>query len=117
RGTIGCSPMTDPTRAEVLAALELPPDAVIEPAAGGASGAAWRVRATGATYALRRSSPTQAEGRIAAMAAARRAGLPAPELIRRARAGDQDLLLLTWLPGIPMLDAIGRGPSAAHEWG
>jgi len=51
------------------------------------------------------------------MAAARAAGLPAPELIRRADTPAGDVVLLTWLPGIPMYEALVHDPSVARHLG
>jgi len=76
---------------DVMQALGLPGDAAVRPAAGGASGSAWKVRAAGEDYALRIStSVSLVDGRLAAMAAARRAGLPAPELVGRASVAGRE---------------------------
>jgi aminoglycoside phosphotransferase (APT) family kinase protein len=102
------------TPRDFLGALGLPPDAHLEPAWGGASGDAWRVDARGETYLLRRSgSEPLTESRVAAMAAARDAGLPAPDLVARTEGA----VLLTWLPGSQMLEVIARSPSSVRHWG
>ena len=97
--------------------LGLRGDAVVEPARGGASGAAWMVRTPEASYALRLSSARHTDGRVAAMAAARAAGLPAPELIRRVSSPDGDAMLLSWLPGTTLLDAVLGELAGLHRWG
>ena len=102
---------------EILAALGLPPDAAVEPAFGGASGAAWQVRTRTDRFVLRRSSSELVEGRLAAMAAARDAGLPAPTLHRRASLGGEEAVLLEWLPGTRLLDVVARSPADAAHWG
>ena len=104
--------------AEVVERLGIPAGAAIEPAAGGASGSAWMVRAAGATYAMRLSDAgPMAESRVAAMAAARAAGLPAPELLARATLGGGEALLLSWLPGVTLMEVIRTEPSDAPLWG
>ena len=102
---------------EILSALGLPPDAVAEPAAGGASGSAWRVRTANDRYVLRRSSSAQVEGRLAAMAAARDAGLPAPVFRGRASVSGGEAILLEWLPGTSLLDVLVERPAEARHWG
>ena len=103
---------------ETIGALGLPPDAIVEPAAGGASGAAWRVRAGKETFALRLSrSGRHTDGRLAAMAAARDAGLPAPRLLRRVATPAGEAVLLSWLPGETMLEALDADPDGARGWG
>jgi aminoglycoside phosphotransferase (APT) family kinase protein len=103
---------------EVLEGLGLPADAAVEPAAGGASGSAWMVRAADQAYALRLStSGPIAEGRLMAMTAARAAGLPAPKVVRRASADGQEAVLLAWLPGITLMDVVRRDRRDAPHWG
>jgi aminoglycoside phosphotransferase (APT) family kinase protein len=102
----------------VLRALGLPEDATIEPASGGASGSAWRVQASGEAWVLRTSgSRSIAESRVAAMAAAATAGLPAPPLVARATVGGEEIVLLGWLPGLSMLEAMNRLPESAERLG
>lgn len=103
---------------EALGALGLPPDASVTAAAGGASGAAWRVSAAGAAYVLRfERSASLTDARIAAIAAARSAGLPAPALVGRRRVGDHEAVLLAWLPGITLLEAVTLAPATVSAWG
>jgi aminoglycoside phosphotransferase (APT) family kinase protein len=102
---------------DAVRSLGLGPGAVVEPARGGASGAAWMVRTPEATYALRLSSAPHTDGRVAAMAAARVAGLPAPELIRRVSSSAGHALLLSWLPGITLQDAVLDDLAGLQRWG
>jgi Ser/Thr protein kinase RdoA (MazF antagonist) len=63
---------------------------------------------------MRRSGGAElTDARLAAMAAARDAGLPVPRLIARTDVA----VLLTWLPGRRMLDVLGTSPGAATAWG
>ena len=103
---------------ETIEALALPADAEVEPAPGGASGMAWRVRAGRETFALRLDrSGRHTDGRLAAMAAAREAGIPAPRLLRRAATSAGEAVLLSWLPGVTMLEALDADPDGAGSWG
>lgn len=103
---------------EALAALGLPTDATVAPASGGASESAWLVRAGAERFVLRRaSSSSLTDARLAAMAAAREAGLPAPELIGRARTGVDEVVLLSWMPGESLHEVIGRATADARRWG
>ena len=102
---------------ELLDRLGMSPEASAEPAAGGASASAWRINAGGETFMLRRSSAQLAGARLSAMEAARRAGLPAPELLARGHWDDAEALLLSWLPGTPMLHRLTAEPAAAVRLG
>ena len=103
---------------DVIGALGLPADSVLERAPGGASGAAWRVTAGATRYALRMSgSVAEADARLAAMDAARSAGLAAPELAARATTAAGEALLLSWLPGTTMLEVMSGAPADAPHWG
>jgi len=102
---------------EVLERLGVSADATAQPAAGGASASAWRVAGGGETFMLRRSSSRLAPGRLAAMDAARRAGLPTPALLARAAWDGAEALLLSWLPGTPMFDRLASEPAAAGRLG
>lgn len=106
------------TSDEVIRALGLPADASVEPASGGASGDAWRVHAAGESYVIRAAtSSASVDARLAAMAAARTAGFPVPDLLARARVGDRDLVLLSWLPGTSLLETLNGMPSDAPRLG
>lgn len=102
----------------VLRALGLPERAVVEPAAGGASASAWKVQADGNQYVLRLSdSAGLTAARLSAMAAARVAGLPVPELVRRANTPLGEAVLLSWLPGTPLADVLVQSPETASDLG
>jgi aminoglycoside phosphotransferase (APT) family kinase protein len=102
---------------EALTALGVPADAEVEPAAGGASGSAWRVSVGGTTCVMRTlGTATTARSRVAAIAAARGAGLPAPEVLRRATTPAGEVALLAWLPGIPLLEALARAPARTRHY-
>jgi Ser/Thr protein kinase RdoA (MazF antagonist) len=58
-----------------------------------------------------------AAGRLAAMAAARAAGLPAPAFVARGSLPDGQALLLEWLPGVSLFEVLARKPGDAEEWG
>lgn len=103
---------------DAMSRLGLPPEAVVEPAPDGATGTVWRVRTATASYTMRLASSSRlTDGRLAAIAAARDAGLPAPELIRRASTPDGEAVLLSWLPGGPMYGSLRRDPTRARRWG
>ncbi|MFD2080289.1 Predicted kinase, aminoglycoside phosphotransferase (APT) family [Actinopolymorpha cephalotaxi] len=115
---------TEPTKsmvAEVLAALDLPAEARIEPA-GGATGETWKVWHDGTPYALRcvLSRPGVSDrfaGQLAAMRAAGAAGLPVPEEVRYARTARVEVVLLGWLPGRTVADALRSGHGSAYRMG
>ena len=101
-----------------LTALGVPSDAEVEPAAGGASGSAWRVSVGGTTWVMRTlGSGRTASSRVAAMAAAGGAGLPAPEVLRRATTPAGEVALLAWLPGVPLFEALARAPALTGHYG
>ena len=103
---------------ELVRRLGLGAEATIEPASGGASRSAWIVRAAGASYVLRLGSSTGlTDAQLAAMAAARAGGLPAPELITRTTAQGSDAVLLSWLPGSPLSSALVGEPERARRFG
>ncbi len=106
------------TLEDVVRGLGLGPDAAIEPAAGGASGSAWRVRPPGASYVLRlASSSALTDARLAAMATALAGGLPAPQLIRRVTTAEVDAVLLSWLPGRSLYDVLVADPKSTRRFG
>ncbi|HZC25904.1 MAG TPA: aminoglycoside phosphotransferase family protein [Actinopolymorphaceae bacterium] len=103
--------------AEVLTSVDLPPDVAVE-AAGGATGQLWKVTGPDGQFALRAGSPGTISGHLAAMAAAGRAGLPVPEVIRYATAGPGTAtVLLSWLPGMTVFDVVRAEPARAHRIG
>ena len=103
---------------ETIEALGLPADAVLEPAPGGSSGDAWRVRTGQENFVLRFDrSGRHTDGRLAAMAAARDAGIPAPRLLGRVATSAGEAVLLSWLPGVTMLEALAAHRGRARAWG
>src|SRR3990170_4225322 len=102
----------------VLRALRLPESATVAPAAGGASASAWKVEADGNQYIVRLSDSAElATARLSAMAAARGAGLPVPDLLRRASTSLGEGVLLSWLPGVPLAQVLLQSPAAARDLG
>jgi len=103
--------------ADVLDRLGVDPGAEVEPAPGGASGSAWFVPSGQTRHVLRVDGSTfRSDARLAAMDAAREAGLPAPALIRRSDEPGRIALLLTYLEGVPVLDLLLRSADGAAEW-
>lgn len=106
--------MIDPV--EVLAALNVTPDAAPEPIAGGQDTLIWRVTHDGQTSALRVFRPEQAavsRREVEAMTLAREAGLPVPAVRAEGRWDDRPALLLSWLPGTTLLAALKTSPRSA----
>ncbi len=102
---------------EVLTAIDLPADAAVEPA-GGATGETWKVWHGGTPYALRCTAPGPGiAAQLAAMRAAGSAGLPVPEVVRHARTGRAEVVLLSWLPGRTVADALRAGLGSAYRMG
>jgi Ser/Thr protein kinase RdoA (MazF antagonist) len=102
---------------EVLRCVGLPADVDLAPA-GGATGAQWKVRVGGETYALRVStSKDEVARQIAAMTAARSVGLPVPEVVRRGSTLSHEVTLCTWLPGTPIYDVLRSRPHDAYRFG
>jgi aminoglycoside phosphotransferase (APT) family kinase protein len=103
---------------EIAESLGLPRDVVIEPVSGGASGSAWRATTGTARYVIRiDGSPRLVDSRHAAMDGARAAGLPAPAIVARAATRHGEVLLLKWLSGVSMIDALRHDPESAEAWG
>lgn len=101
-----------------IRALGLPGNTEVEPLVDGASAAAWRVRAKGVSFVLRASGSSQLmDGRLSAMYAARCAGLPAPDLVKRTSTEFGDAVLLTWLGGNTLMEVVTRNPAQARFWG
>jgi hypothetical protein len=108
----------DEQLAAAIAALGLPANTTVEPLVGGASESAWRIGVKGVFFVMRSaSSPELSNGRLDAMFAARCAGLPAPELIKRSPDSGREVVLLSWLEGRSLFDVISEHPAKAEYWG
>jgi aminoglycoside phosphotransferase (APT) family kinase protein len=105
-----------PDLQELLARVGLPPGSTVEPA-GGATGQLWKVTAPEGTFALRTGSAVTIAGQQAVMAVAGQAGMPVPEVIRCAVMDTDAVLLLSWLQGARLFDALRTNPAGAHELG
>ena len=111
------TPQQSRPSAEVLAAVGLPADTVAEPA-GGATGQLWKVTSEGTPYALRTGGSTALSVHLAAMTTAGGAGLPVPEVVGRGSTqSGHGVVLLSWLPGLAVFDAVLAEPERAYEIG
>lgn len=96
----------------------LPLDAVL--VTGGADTRIWRVTLPDGDFALRLMRPEQRQAALrerAAMDAARAAGLPAPGVRAAAEVAGHPVLLLDWLPGETVREALIRSPHRAGAIG
>jgi aminoglycoside phosphotransferase (APT) family kinase protein len=100
----------------LLTSVGLPADASAEPA-GGATGQLWKVTAPGGPFALRTGSAFTIGRQQAVMEVAGRAELPVPEVLACATRGSEAVLLLSWLPGATVFDAVRTNPADAHRLG
>lgn len=106
--------MIDP--AAILHALNVRNFGTPEPVSGGQDTLIWRVEHDGLTSALRVFRPEQASvsrREVEAMTLARDAGLPVPEVRAAGVWQDRLALLLSWMPGTTLLDALKQSPLAA----
>ena len=102
----------DPT--DILDALGVVGPARAMPVSGGADTLIWRVEAAGQVSALRLFRPeqaTMAQREVAAMAAARSAGLPVPRVYAEGIWHGRPVLHMSWMPGRPLRDEL-----RAHPW-
>jgi aminoglycoside phosphotransferase (APT) family kinase protein len=101
-----------------LSALGLSTLAAVEPVGRGASASAWQLESDGRRYILRLSDSDElTTARLSALAAARVADLPVPRLVRRAKTSLGEAVLLSWLPGIPLADAVAQSPESVRDLG
>lgn len=103
-----------------MEALECPNATILAPLTGGRDAAIWRVQWEGAEYALRILRPEQsavARCEVAAMDAARTAGLPVPEVVRFGEWEGRPVQLIAWVPGETALSALQRQPERLGEIG
>lgn len=99
--------------AAALTALGVTDATAITPVTGGWDTAIWRVESGGRVFALRVFREGQDEvcrREVAAMGAAA-GGLPVPEVYAQGSHEGRPALLLSWLPGRPLVDEI-----TAHPW-
>lgn len=97
----------------ILAALGIATPVRVAPVQGGYDTALWRVESDSATYALRvyppgRSASYQRE--LAAIEAARQAGLPVPIVYAAGYWQERPALVLSWCAGAPLWEAIQHQP-------
>jgi aminoglycoside phosphotransferase (APT) family kinase protein len=96
--------------------LDLPAEAQVEPA-GGETGQLWKVTTADDRFAVRVSSREAIDRQVAAMTAARTAGLPVPDVWGRASLGSSDALVLSWCRGVTLFEALRLDPEAAAHLG
>ena len=103
------NPVLDPLA--ILRTLGQTGPAQAVPVSSGADTAIWRIEQADHPFALRVFRPEQtamARREVAAMALARASGLPIPAVHAEGIWRDRPALLLTWMPGDPLL--------TAHPW-
>jgi aminoglycoside phosphotransferase (APT) family kinase protein len=123
------APMPDPLA--ILQALGRPDPAQAFPITGGADTAIWRIEQAGQCFALRVFRPEQtamARREVSVMEMAIASGLPVPAIHASGIWQDRPALLLTWMPGTPLMHeltarpwqswslgvALGRAQAAIH---
>jgi aminoglycoside phosphotransferase (APT) family kinase protein len=108
----------DPRR--VLEALGLPDATVLGRAAGGSDTAVWRIVRAGATYALRVFRPLEESDclrEIAVMRAAAEHGVPVPRVHVSGTALGRPAMVLDWVPGQTVVEALLEDPSRVERLG
>ena len=98
---------------EILRALGIERTPAVTPASGGFDMAMWKVEMDGQAYALRvfrAGEHASCERERIVMEAARKAGLPVPEVCRAGAWRDRPALLITWLSGRTMADELRARP-------
>lgn len=104
---------------EILATLGIDDATAISPVSGGADTEIWRIEHGGLTSALRLFRAEQrgvAALEVLAMQAAATA-LPVPAVRTTGTWNDRPLMLIEWLPGIPLLHAVIADLGNAVRWG
>lgn len=112
-------PEDDPRPREILDALGVTDVASVSPVSGGADTEIWRVEHGGSISALRLFRAEQrgvAGVEMLAMQAATNM-LPVPEVRATALWNERPVMLIEWLPGIPLLHAIIADLRNAASWG
>lgn len=104
----------------ILAALGVLPATTIAPVHGGTATALWRVNHGATTSALRVFHPGEeaiCRREVEAMEAARAAGVPVPAVRAYGMWHERPALLLSWLPGVPIWQAIRERPGRVWPLG
>jgi aminoglycoside phosphotransferase (APT) family kinase protein len=104
----------------ILRALDRSGPAQIVPVSGGADTAMWRIEQDDRVFALRVFRPEQtamAHREVAAMDLARAGGIPVPAVHAEGSWKGCPALLLTWMPGTPLLHELVARPSRAWALG
>ncbi len=110
--------MPDPLA--ILHALGRPDPAQAFPITGGADTAIWRIEQAGQCFALRVFRPEQtamARREVSAMEMAIASGLPVPAIHASGNWQDRPALLLTWMPGTPLMHELTARPWQAWSLG
>jgi|GEM_PF-540563 len=97
---------------EVLGAFDLVPDVPSVPQGGTSGYEVWRVESGGRRYALRLGPAWAARpmhGEVAAAEAARRGGIPTPEIVGVRSSEDWAAMLTVWCPGTPVARTLVAG--------
>lgn len=98
---------------EILQWLKVEPTAEVTRVQGGMDAAIWRVETAHGRYALRVLKPAQAKSsrlEAAAMTAARNAGVATPKVEMFDFWQGHPVMLLEWLPGTTLLQAVQNTP-------
>lgn len=106
--------------AAVLAAFGIASIAAATPVQGGWDTLIWKVEFGGAAYALRLFRAEQVETcrrETAAMRAAAAHGIPVPHIHAEGAWEGRPALLLSWCPGVVLLDALRQAPWRAWPLG
>jgi aminoglycoside phosphotransferase (APT) family kinase protein len=106
--------------AAVMAALGLGPMTAATPVQGGWDTLLWKVEHGGITYALRLFRAEQVETchrETAAMRTAAVHGIPVPHIYREGSWEGRPVLLLSWCPGIVLLEPLRHAPWQAWPLG
>lgn len=104
----------------ILGELGQPPARGIVPVTGGADTRIWRVTRSDGEFALRLLRANQQTAVVrerAAMAAAHKAGLPVPRVRAAGEVAGQPVLLIDWLVGETLMQAIHEAPLRAWRLG
>jgi aminoglycoside phosphotransferase (APT) family kinase protein len=104
----------------ILQALGCSDALLLDPVSGGSDTLLWRVQTRSGTFALRVFPPgrtAQMEREIAVMQCAADAGISVPRLYATGVWHDRAALLLAWVPGRPLYEALRTQPWRAWSLG